>query len=80
MRPLVVLLYFFTGLFLGTVCTMVLAILLQPVLLSLGAAGRILAASAPLIVGLAGGFRTAIHGYSTSDSLGRSIKKAYLFR
>jgi hypothetical protein len=77
---MVILLYFFTGFFLGTICTMMAAIALQPVLLSLGAAGRILAVSAPLLVGMTGGFRTAMHGYSTSDSLGRSIKKAYLFR
>ena len=80
MRPMVVLLYFFAGLFLGTITTMVAAIALQPVLLSLGGAGRILAVSAPLLVGMTGGFRTAMHGYSTSDSLSRSIKKAFLFR
>ncbi len=80
MRPMVLLLYFFTGLFVGTAVTMVIAIVCQPALLSLGAAGRILATTAPLLVGLLGGFRTALHGYYTSDSLARSIKKAYLFR
>ena len=80
MRPMVVLLYFFTGLFVGTSVTMVAAIVFQPALLSLGGAGRILATAAPLMVGLFGGFRTAIHGYSSADSLGRSIKKAFLFR
>lgn len=80
MRPLVVLLYFFTGFFVGASVTMITTILFQPALISLGGAGRILAATAPLLIGLFGGFRTALHGYSTSDSLTRSIKKAYLFR
>ncbi|MGB0648113.1 MAG: hypothetical protein ACPGQS_13100 [Bradymonadia bacterium] len=77
MRPMLVMLYFTTGFFVGAAGMMFLALALQPILLSLGGPGRIFAAASPLLVGLLGGFRTAMCGYSTGRPLSESLKHAY---
>ena len=77
MRPMLIMFYFTTGFFVGAAGMMILALILQPFLISLGGPGRIFAAASPLLLGLMGGFRTAVYAYSTGRPLSESLKHAY---
>ena len=73
-------LYFFTGLFVGTVVLMLITAALRPVLLELGSAGRLAGFLSPFLVGIIGGIRTAYIGYRDNSRLLLAIRRAFLFR
>ncbi len=78
MRPIIVVLYFCTGFFIGSVFAMLVAMLLRTAILNAGETSRIVAAFSPLLLGVLGGLRTAIYGRKHALSLGAALRKAFL--
>ena len=80
MRPSVIVLYFFIGFSLGTAATMVLTSLLRPILLGLGQTGSLVGFLSPFLIGVFGGFRTALFGYRDRNRVVDALRRAFLFR
>ena len=80
MRPIIVVLYFCTGFFVGSVFAMLMAMLLRSAILNAGDTGRIFAAFSPLLLGVFGGVRTAVYGRKHKLPLGAALRKAFLLK
>ena len=79
MKPIVLVLYFFVGLFVGTAAFMLITAGLKPLILGLGSIGPLIGFLTPFIVGLFGGCRTAYVGYRANLRLPLALRKAFLF-
>ena len=77
---MVMCLYFFAGLFVGTAVLMLITAALRPMLLELGSAGKLVGFLSPFLVGVIVGVRTAYIGYRDNSRLLLAIRRAFLFR